>query len=108
MLDAKLKKIQIKRSFKEESVRRLFIIALGILSFLYLEGCKWRDDFRDRAQPQLLEQGPRPTLNPDSIDYTGNPIKEEARIEKETELPCIDGLSDIPEVPEYPAGVGLD
>lgn len=76
------------------------LISLGLLF-----GCKWQDDFRDRAQPQLLEAAPRPTLNPDSDDYRGNPIWEEEAIQREADLPCIDGVSPIPEVPEYPAGV---
>lgn len=77
------------------------IISLTVLG---LSGCKWQDDFRERAQPQLMEPPPRPTLNSDSIDYEGNPIQEEEYIEKEMPLPAIDNLSKIPEVPEYPAG----
>lgn len=97
-----------KGPLKENTVRLALIVTMSMLSLLCLEGCKWRDDFRDRAQPQLLEQAPRPTLNPDSIDYMGNPILEEEITEKCTELPSIDGLSEIPEVPEYPAGVWVD
>lgn len=78
-----------------------------IILLICLGGCKWRDDFRDRSQPQLLEPAPRPTLNPDSTDYNGNPIEEEERVEKETSLPAIDNLSTIPEVPDHPAGAGL-
>lgn len=79
------------------------IIGSAIL-LVCLGGCKWRDDFRDRAQPQMLEQPERPTLNVDSTDYTGNPIKEEERVQR-APLPAIDDLSVIPEVPDYPCGL---
>lgn len=80
-----------------------------------MQGCKWRDDFRGREQPQPLEQTPVPTLNADSDEYVGDRIAKEyaddiTRERQEdapTSLPDIDGLSRIPEVPEYPAGVEL-
>ena len=80
-------------------------IWMGSLIFLIcLGGCKWRDDFRDRAQPQMLTQPERGTLNIDSTDYTTNPILEEEEIQ-ETPIRCIDGLSTIPPVPEHPCGL---
>lgn len=85
---------------------KAIMVAACMLSLCCLSGCLWRDDFRERAQPQLLEQGPRPTLNPDSVDYTGDPIHQDPDIPC-PDLPNIDGLSEIPEVPEYPAGVEL-
>jgi hypothetical protein len=88
-------------------VSKGIMVAFCMLSLVCLSGCLWRDDFRDRAQPQLLVQDPRPTLNPDSIDYRGDPLHQDPEIERCTELPDIDGLSEIPEVPEYPAGVEL-
>ena len=76
-----------------------------VLLVVALPGCKWRDDFRDRRQPQYFEQEPKPTLNPDSVDYEGNDIDTVEQEEKAMKLPAIDGRSKIPEVPEYPAGV---
>lgn len=85
------------------------LIPLSVIFTLTLSaGCLWRDDFRDRLQPQPLEPGPRPTLNPESLDYAGDPILEQIIEEKTMLLPAIDGLSTIPELPEYPAGVGCD
>ncbi|HRE31146.1 MAG TPA: hypothetical protein PLD88_04145 [Candidatus Berkiella sp.] len=81
------------------------IILSSILFCTVIAGCKWQDDFRARRQPELLEQPRRPTLNIDSVDYEGNQLEEEAIEEGETCLPAIDGRSEIPEVPEYPAGV---
>lgn len=81
------------------------IIMLSTLFLASLAGCKWQDDFRDRQQPQILEQPRRPTLNVDSVDYEGDPLTEETEEENNTCLPAIDGLNEIPEVPEYPAGV---
>lgn len=75
-----------------------------VILLIGISGCKWRDDFRDRAQPQMLEQPERPTLNVDSTDYTTNPIKEEEKVQR-APLPYIDDLSIIPEVPEYPCGL---
>jgi hypothetical protein len=71
-------------------------------------GCLWRDDFRDRLQPQPLEQPLRPTLNPESLDYVGDPIMEEICEDRMMQLPAIDSLSTIPELPDYPAGVDCD
>lgn len=68
------------------------------------QGCRWNDDFRDRAQPQLLEQQPRPTLNPDSNDYVEDDTNPEAMVDKTTPLPDVDGLSEIPELPDHPIG----
>lgn len=81
------------------------IIMLSTLFAASLAGCKWQDDFRDRQQPQILEQPRRPTLNVDSVDYEGDELHEQAVDEFTTPLPAIDGLNEIPEVPEYPAGV---
>lgn len=79
---------------------------LIILTAVFLAGCLWRDDFRDRMQPQPLEQPLRGTLNPESLDYAGDPIWEQDCEEKMIQLPDIDCLTNIPEPPEYPAGVG--
>lgn len=81
------------------------IILMATLLLLTLQGCKWRDDFRERQQPQYFEPTGRPTLNHDSIDYVGDDTHLEEDVEKSTPLPSIDRLSPIPEVPEYPAGI---
>lgn len=81
------------------------VIMLSTLILISASGCKWQDDFRDRQQPQILEQPRRPTLNVDSVDYEGNDLNEQTEEENNTCLPSIDGLNEIPEVPEYPAGV---
>lgn len=81
------------------------ITILTTLILAVVAGCKWQDDFRDRQQPQILEQPRRPTLNVDSVDYEGNDLNEQTEEENNTPLPSIDGLNEIPEVPEYPAGV---
>jgi len=86
-------------------MKRIIIGVLTLINCFSLAGCRWADDFRDRQQPQPLEQPLRPTLNPESIDYAGNPLKEEAEEEKDAKLPAIDAVSKIPEVPEYPAGI---
>ncbi len=79
------------------------IIMLSTLILVILTGCKWQDDFRDRQQPQILEQPRRPTLNVDSVDYVGDPLNgdEEEDIDN-TCLPNIDGLHAIPEIQESP------
>lgn len=79
------------------------VVIGSTILLICMQGCKWRDDFRDRAQPQILEQPERATLNIDSTDYTTKPICAED-IQK-TPLPDIDNLSIIPEVPEYPSGI---
>jgi len=75
-----------------------------ILSLVTTLGCRWRDDFRDRQQPQLLEQPLRPTLNPDSKDYAGDDTNVEHDMTVGVPLPEIDKLTTIPESPAYPAG----
>lgn len=83
----------------------IFFVILGA------SGCRWQDDFRAREQPyylqqpQYIEPTPRPTLNKDSDDYLGNDLNKKEHDEKATQMPSIDGLSKIPELPEYPAGV---
>lgn len=83
------------------------ILFIFPILFFFCQGCRWNDDFRSRVQPRYLELAPRPTLNQDSKDYVGDeaPFKEEDG-EKDA-LKAIDGLSPIPSVPEYPAGVGV-
>jgi len=81
---------------------------LVISSFLLSTGCLWRDDFRDRLGSQPLETPPVATLNPESLDYAGDPILDQIIDEKMTELPDIDALSTIPELPDYPAGIECD
>lgn len=83
----------------------LFRIIIAVILVSLITGCKWRDDFRERQQPQYLEQSDRPTLNRDSLDYKGDDTHKAQEDEKATALPSIDGLSPIPEVPEYPSGV---
>lgn len=79
------------------------IIMLSTLVLVTLAGCKWQDDFRDRQQPQILEQPRRPTLNVDSVDYVGDPLNEDEDEEMDnTRLPSIDGLNAIPEIQESP------
>jgi len=87
--------------------RNLILLAAFLLG---AQGCKWQDDFRSMQQPQYFEQGPRPTLNPDSIDYQGEENTSEKgtsqdKSDQAVSLPAIDNRSTIPEVPEYPAGV---
>ncbi len=83
----------------------ILIVSLFVMGGLAIQGCRWRDDFRDAQQPQYLEQLPAPTLNVDSKDYEGDDTHVLEDIERYTPLPDIDGLSRIPEVPEYPAGM---
>lgn len=85
-----------------------YTIILTTLIVCLLSGCKWVDDFRARVQPQYLEQPERPTLNRESEDYKGDDTHQTEDEERDTPLPSIDGLSTIPELPEYPAGAGLN
>lgn len=78
------------------------IIMLSTLIFVSIAGCKWQDDFRNRQQPQILEQPRRPTLNVDSVDYEGDPLTEQTFDENNSNLPSIDGLNEIPEIQEAP------
>lgn len=84
--------------------RKAGLVIRSLILLVCVQGCKWRDDFRDRAQPQMLEQSERATLNIDSTDYMTNPTCEEKEIQQ-TPLPDIDNLSIIPEVPEHPCGI---
>lgn len=98
--------MQYSNQPKESAVRRqLRILIVTSLILGPVQGCKWHDDFRDRQQPQILENNPRPTLNPDSKDYLGDDTHIMEDIDKNTPMPDIDALSPIPEVPEYPAGI---
>jgi len=84
-------------------VKKPIIIMLSTLLLPTIAGCKWQDDFRDRQQPQILEQPRRPTLNVDSVDYVGDPLNEDEEEDIEnTCLPNIDGLHAIPEIQESP------
>lgn len=85
----------------------IIIKITAILGVTLLAGCLWSDDFRDRV-PTQLERPLRPTLNPDSVDYAGDPIFEEMLEDRLIQLPDIDCLSEIPEPPDYPAGVYCD
>lgn len=89
---------------RDERKRKVDVILGSMILLVSVGGCKWRDDFRDREQPQMLVQPERATLNMDSTDYTTNPIWEEEVIQQ-APLPAIDNLSIIPEVPEYPCGL---
>jgi len=75
---------------------------LSTLILVSIAGCKWQDDFRNRQQPQILEQPRRPTLNVDSVDYEGDPLTEQTFDENNSNLPSIDGLNEIPEIQEAP------
>lgn len=80
--------------------KRLIMLTISFL--LVMTACKWRDDFRDRQQPNYMEpQTSRPTLNRDSIDYQ----EEDSDSQEKADLPAIDELSQIPELPQYPTGV---
>lgn len=83
-----------------------YLLVIGLLFSLL--GCKWRDDFRERVQPQYAELPAKPTLNPDSDQYVGD--KEAHRIQgeynpSEHPVPEIDDRSDIPPLPEHPSGI---
>jgi hypothetical protein len=94
-----------------------YTIWVILLTSFVVSGCRWRDDFRERQQPQYLELQPEPTLNVDSPEYVGVHRKTAAEREaalKDQEadstaerrsLPSIDNLSKIPALPEHPAGV---
>ncbi len=73
---------------------------VAAFSFLVV-GCKWNDDFRSRLHPQYEEPKPEATFNEDSDAYVGDNIAKGQR-KGEPELEAIDGLSDIPELPESP------
>lgn len=98
----KLLGAKLKASHGGFTVQKSIIIMLPTLVLVSLTGCKWQDDFRNRQQPQILEQPRRPTLNIDSVDYEGDPLTEQTEIEENTPLPCIDGLHEIPEIQEAP------
>ncbi|MGE3320461.1 MAG: hypothetical protein AB7I18_14320 [Candidatus Berkiella sp.] len=83
-------------------MQKQIIIMLPTLIMVSLSGCKWQDDFRNRQQPQILEQPRRPTLNIDSVDYEGDPLTEQTFDENNSCLPSIDGLNEIPEIQEAP------
>jgi hypothetical protein len=78
----------------------VLISVLGCLTFS-LAGCKWRDDFRSRLQPQYQERDVKPTFNEDSDDFVGEEYIT-GRSKDDPELESIDELSDIPELPERP------
>lgn len=83
------------------------LILVGFL-LVTLQGCKWVDDFRERERPQYLELPPRATLNPDAKDYKGDDThcdEDDAEMAAERDLPYIDEVSPIPEVPDHPAGI---
>ncbi len=94
-----------------------YTIWVILLTLFVVSGCRWRDDFRERQQPQYLELPPEPTLNVDSPEYVGVHRKTAAEKEAalkdpeadpttaEMPLPGIDNLSKIPALPDHPAGV---
>lgn len=73
---------------------------LVILISMTAQGCRWHDDFRDRRQPEMVEQPLRPTLNRESVDYVVDDTNQDKDIEDETPLPSIDAVSPIPPVQE--------
>jgi hypothetical protein len=97
-LGAKLKAIHGGNTVQKQKIIMLLTLVLATLT-----GCKWQDDFRDRQQPQILEQPRRPTLNVDSVDYVGDPLNDDEEEELGNAcLPSIDGLHAIPEIQESP------
>jgi hypothetical protein len=86
-------------------VRNKIIILTVAILVMGTAGCRWRDDFRDRQQPQMLELPIRATLNPDSRDYVGDDTKDAQEAGRRTRLRNIDELSEIPESPEHPSGM---
>jgi len=82
--------------------KHLSLIILVSVSLLACQGCKWRDDFRQREQPQYFEATIKPTLNQDSLDYIGNDTNWQEQVEESTPMPDIDDLSPIPPVPDEP------
>ncbi len=85
----------------------LFITLLISVSAISLavQGCMWRDDFRDRIQPQYFDQPIRPTLNKESLDYIGDDTNKTTHDEQVTPMPEIDGRAKIPALPQYPCTV---
>ena len=70
------------------------------VTILSLAGCNWRDDFRERAQPQMLGQTPKPTFNPDSRYYVGDAIAFPQDPAELVDMSNVDGLSEIPPLPD--------
>lgn len=86
-------------------MRLAAIILYSFVMILSLVSCKWRDDFRERKQPYYLEYEPQPTFNMDSEQYVGDEVVDEATGEApppKTNLPEIDGRSQLPDIPEHP------
>ncbi|MBI2790856.1 MAG: hypothetical protein HYX61_02760 [Gammaproteobacteria bacterium] len=89
------------------------IIMLTALAVIAIQGCRWNDDFRQRAQPTYLRQPSQyleplphsPTLNVESDDYEGNDTNKTRNIERNTQMPAIDDRSPIPEIQEFPPGL---
>lgn len=79
---------------------------LIIILALALSSCKWRDDFRERVQPQYGELPAEPTLNEDSDQFVGDKTARELRGEHQPlgdDVPEIDDRKEIPELPDYPS-----
>lgn len=98
-----------QRESKGGAVQRLFGITLIAIAFSFpLSACKWRDDFRDRVQPQYSEVQAKPTLNRDSSQYVGDKTARQLRnepVNPDSELPEIDERHQIPELPDQPSGI---
>ena len=77
---------------------RMFVIS--ILPTLLLVGCSWRDDFRQRVQPQALGEKPKPTFNQDSLYYVGDEVAYPEDPAELVDMDQVDGLSEIPPLPE--------
>ena len=79
---------------------RLNLFILILSTCVLVGGCKWKDDFRGRLQPQQQLLEPKPTFNEDSSQYVGDELAK--GIKTEVPLESIDELSEIPELPEHP------
>ena len=84
---------------------KIVISAIMISSMFLLgnNGCRWQDDFRSREHPRVSEPEYKPTFNSDSPYYVGDDVASGREVQKEVPLDDIDGLSNIPEVPEHPS-----
>jgi len=84
--------------------KKIIFVSIMTSSLLSLVSCKWRDDFRDGQQPQMLEKEHRPTFNADSDDYVGDAVAGRGKYKNNDDVPVpdIDDLSEIPAVPDHP------
>lgn len=77
-----------------------FTVCVAAISLITV-GCRWNDDFRQRAQPQYEPLNAEPTFNEDSDDYVGDRVAKEARVDEHGQrvyMPEVDEREPIPEV----------